>query len=189
MSTMADLMAMPGPGQTCLGVAVEIPPPYAGPLTAAREEFGDPMAHAIPPHVTLLPPTVVDDAVLPAVTEQLDRVAAAQEPFVMRLAGTSTFRPVTQVVFVSVADGAPECRELQEAVRTGPLEQELRFDYHPHVTVAHDLPAGVLDRAETELADFSATFGVGEFALFELCADGVWRVLQAFALRSHQAIA
>ena len=32
-------------------------------------------------------------------------------------------------------------------MRSGPLERELKFPYHPHVTVAHDLPEEALDRA------------------------------------------
>ena len=38
-----------------IGVAVAIPEPHASYLQQRREDFGDPMAHAIPPHITLLP--------------------------------------------------------------------------------------------------------------------------------------
>ena len=40
----------------------------------------------------------------------------------MRLRGTGTFRPVSPVVFVNVAEGISRCELLADAVRRGPLE-------------------------------------------------------------------
>src|SRR6478672_9495205 len=50
-----------------IGVAVGIPEPYATELREWRHKFGDPMASAIPPHVTLLPPTEVEVADRPLI--------------------------------------------------------------------------------------------------------------------------
>ena len=81
------------------------------------------MASAIPPHVTLLPPTVVEDDALPAFLEHLAKVVAAAEPFDMVLSGTGSFRPVSPVVFVQVSHGIPVCEALEPAVRSGPVER------------------------------------------------------------------
>ena len=46
---------------------------------------------------------------------------------------------------------------LAQAARSGPLEQELQFPYHPHVTVAHHLDESALDHAYETLAGTSKT--------------------------------
>ena len=164
--------------QVRIGVAVQIPAPHGPALQRARAGFGDPLADDIPPHVTLLGPTVVEPVELEVVTAHLEAVGRAHPPFTVHLRGTGTFRPVSAVVFVQVVRGIAECEQLERAVRTGPLAQELRFNYHPHVTVAHDVPEPALDRAFDELADFEAEFEVGSFQVFEHGDDGVWRVVR-----------
>ena len=64
MTRVRDAVGLLGGGVGSLpmphhGVAVTIPEPWSATLQRAREDFGDPMAAAIPPHVTLLPPTAV----------------------------------------------------------------------------------------------------------------------------------
>ena len=51
-----------------------------------------------------------------------------------------------------------------------------------HVTVAHDVPADALDRAFTDLADYSVTFEVGAYQLYEQGDDGAWRPVDEFTL-------
>ncbi len=97
----------------------------------------------------------------------LESVAAEGHPFGMVLRGTGTFRPISPVVFVQVSGGLAECELLERAVRRGPLERDLDFYYHPHVTVAHHVPEDSLDRAFTELADFECRFDVREFYLYD----------------------
>lgn len=158
-----------------VGVAIPVPEPYGGELQGWRKEFGDPLADAIPTHLTLVPPTVVEEEVLREVDEHLSGVAAGFWPFDIRLRGTATFRPVSPVAFVVVARGTGECEQLEARVRSGPLYRELRFHYHPHVTVAHDLPDEVLDRADRELTGYDAAFRAWGFSLYEHGPDGVWR--------------
>lgn len=168
--------------QRRIGVSIEVPEPFGTRLQEARADFGDPWAPLIPPHVTLLGPTVVEPTELPAVHEHLTKVARAHPAFSIHLRGTGTFRPVSDVVFVQVVRGISECEQLESAVRSGPLAQELRFNYHPHVTVAHDVEPEALDRAFAELATFEAVFPVPAIQLFEHGDDGVWRPVTAFAL-------
>ncbi|MFG3495276.1 2'-5' RNA ligase family protein [Streptomyces sp. NPDC047928] len=173
-------------GTVTLGVSIAVPEPYGSLLQERRAGFGDPAAHGIPTHVTLLPPTEVDEAELPAVRAHLARVAAAGRPFPMRLSGTGTFRPLSPVVYVRLAEGASACSRLQQQVRdaSGPLVRELQFPYHPHVTVAHGIPDDAMDRAYEELADFEAEWTVASFALYEQGADAVWRKLHEYEFGS-----
>ncbi len=165
-----------------IGVAIAIPEPYGGELQRWRSALGDPLADAIPTHVTLLPPGRVDDDAMPAIERHLLAVAESGEPFEMRLHGTGTFRPVSPVVFVTVADGISWCERLATGVRSGPLARELAFPYHPHVTVAHDLPEHMLGKAYEALDGYDCEFSVQSFSLFEHGADLVWRPQRDFAL-------
>jgi len=85
-----------------IGVAIEVPDPHGAELQRWRADFGDPLANAIPAHVTLLPPTVVPPSMTPDVAAHLAEVAARTKPFVVRLRGTGSFRPVSPVVYVRV---------------------------------------------------------------------------------------
>jgi 2'-5' RNA ligase len=163
-----------------IGVAIEIPPPHGPALQRWRAEFGDPQAEAIPPHVTLLPPTAVPPGSAEVIGAHLAAVAARTAPFALLLRGTDSFRPVSSVVFVAVREGAPGCDALQRRVRTGPLARELTFPYHPHVTVAHDLSDAALDRAQHTLRDYEAGFTVEAIGLYEHGPDGVWRLHRRF---------
>lgn len=163
-----------------IGVAVSLPEPYTSELQGWRERLGDPNAAAIPPHVTLLPPTALQTEDLDEVETHLRAVAAVHAPFTMHLRGSGTFRPISPVVFVTLVQGIGECEQLERKVRSGPLAREVSFPYHPHVTVAHDLGEDVLDRAFDALASYDARFQVWGFSLFEKGRDDVWRPQRDF---------
>jgi 2'-5' RNA ligase len=165
---------------TTIGILLAIPEPYGGELRARRAAYGDPQAQTVPTHVTLLPPTEVDPRSVPRIEAHLAAIAARGRPFAMRLRGTGTFRPVSQVVFVQVDRGLLECVELEAQVRAGVLERELQFPYHPHVTVAHDLGPDALDAAQADLTGYEAEFEISGFGLYQLEAEGAWRAVRTF---------
>jgi 2'-5' RNA ligase len=170
------------PQTAVLGVVVSIPEPWAQLLVEWRGKCGDPQASLVPPHVTLLPPTEVPLADRPAISAHLARVATAHAPFDMLLAGTDTFRPVSEVVYVAVARGEGECARIATDVRTGPLARPLHFPYHPHVTVAHDVPTDMLDMASAGLSGLRAEFQVASFTEFEQLPSGAWAVAHEYPL-------
>lgn len=178
---------MPKPGSRTIGLAVPIPEPYGSELQDWRRSFGDPMADLIPAHITLLPPTEVTDDDMPAVYDHLDKVAATFGTFRVHLRGTATFLPVSPVVFVALAQGISACERLSLAIRTGPLEVDLSFPYHPHVTVAHHVSEEAMDNAFDTLAGYDAGFDVSAFSLYEHGADGYWRRERDFALTGSDA--
>ncbi len=169
-------------GQVRLGIAIALPEPLRGELQRARAGFGDPLAWSILPHVTLVGPTVVERAEVDQVRAHVARTAAAHQPFELHLRGTGSFRPVSDVVFVQVVEGIAACERLERDLRAGPLDQPLRFYYHPHVTVAHDVPAEALDRAFDELAGFDARFVAAEAQVFEGDDAGEWRIIDTVRL-------
>jgi len=169
-------------GTVTIGVSIAVPEPYGSQLQQLRAGFGDAAAHGIPTHVTLLPPTEIDGSDLPVVEAHLAEVAATGRPFPMRLSGTGTFRPLSPVVYVRIAEGAEACTQLQKQLRdpSGPVPRELQFPYHPHVTVAHGIEDEAMDRAFEELAGYEADWPCTGFALYEQGADGVWRKLREY---------
>jgi 2'-5' RNA ligase len=168
---------------TRIGVAIDIPEPWGAQLTQRRADAGDPQAAYTPAHVTLLGPTEIASSALPAVERHLEKVAAAQQPFTIHLRGTGTFRPVTEVVFVTLAVGISECELLAEAISAADdIDRDARFPYHPHVTVAQDVPAEQLDAVFEDLAGFSAKFHVRSFTLFSHGGEGPWRPRRDYAL-------
>jgi 2'-5' RNA ligase len=70
-------------------------------------------------------------------------------------------------------------------VRSGPLVRDVAFPYHPHVTVAHDLPHDVLVQAFDQMAAYDVRFQVWGFSLYEHGSDGVWRPQRDFPLGQH----
>lgn len=168
--------------QRRIGVAIEVPEPFGPELQRARKQFGDPLADLIPPHITLLGPTIVEPGDMDEVDAHLEAIAQGLAAFTVRLRSSGTFRPVSPVVFIQVAQGIAECESLERAVRSGPLTQSLRFNYHPHVTVAHEVPDAALDVAFDEMAGYEAAFEVDSISLYEHGDDNVWRPVRQFVL-------
>jgi 2'-5' RNA ligase len=167
---------------TTVGVAIAIPQPHAAVLTRWRREIGDPAADLVFPHVTLLPPTPVPSDSMAEVEDHLAKAAASGAPFTMHLSGTGTFRPLSPVVFIQIARGVSDCELLERDIRSGPLARELDFPYHPHVTVAQEVPDAALDDAYDSLATFVARFPVESFVLFSRDDSGAWAWRREFHL-------
>lgn len=165
-----------------VGVALAIPEPHASVLAGWRRQIGDPEADKIPVHVTLLPPTEFDADELPLIEKHLADAASAVLPFTMRLSGTGTFRPVSQVVFVQVSAGIAECELLERAVRRDPINRDVAYPYHPHVTVGHDIDDRKLDEAFDGLRSFVAQFGIDRFTMYSQDDSGAWHTHREFLL-------
>ena len=165
-----------------IGVSVAVPEPWGSELQRYRIEVGDDSAHHIPTHITLLPPHQVGTDELVPLAEHLARAARSTEPFRVHLRGTGTFRPVSPVVFVNVVEGISQCERLAADVRRSPLAPDPAFPYHPHVTVAHDLPEGTLERAFVELERYDATFDVDRMWMYRHDEESGWQPARAFPL-------
>jgi 2'-5' RNA ligase len=166
-----------------VGVILGFPPAIAEELQRWRASFGDPMAGVIPAHITLVTTTPTQD--WEATRAHVREVARRQAPFMVTIAGTGSFRPVSPVVFINVEDGFGACVDLHEKLQTGPLERDLPFSYHPHVTIAHDVAPESLDEAETVLKDYRATFPVVSMGLYEHDADGIWQLREELEFGSE----
>ncbi len=165
-----------------IGVALSIPEPWATELQDYRTGL-DPSAALVPTHITLIPPTEIDDDAVTVVEEHLAKVAEDSSAFEVHLRGTGTFRPVSPVVFISLVQGISQTERLAADVRSGPLDVDVEFPFHPHVTVAHHLTEAQMDQAFDELAEFECSFEVTSFHLYVHDAAEGWRPTRDFALQ------
>ncbi|QWC85940.1 2'-5' RNA ligase family protein [Nocardioidaceae bacterium] len=165
-----------------LGVAVEVPEPWASRVQGYRCALGDDAA-GVPTHITLVPPTDLDDrpGVVESVVATLTEAATGCPPFSVRLRGSDSFRPVSPVAYVVVADGAGCLGRLASSSRTGPLDSPAAFPFHPHVTLAHGVAEADLDRAVADHADVDLRFTVEAMTLYR--HDGAaWEPWRRFPL-------
>lgn len=169
----------PAPQAEGLGVIISLPPALAAGLGARRADFGGAAAALVPPHITLVSGRASGPWDLAAA--HVRGVAAATAPFQISLRGTGTFEPVSPVVFLNVVDGAQQCTALHRELLRGPIEHLLDYDFHPHLTMAHDLNAAAMERAKTQMADFAAGFTVASIGLFNHL-DGAWALREELAL-------
>jgi len=89
-------------------------------------------------HVSLLPPRplAVDWSVA---SDQVGNVLRGWAPFDIELTGVKVFA-VTDVVYLEIGNGAAELRKVHQAMNAGPLAFQEPFVYHPHITLAQELP-------------------------------------------------
>lgn len=165
-----------------IGVAIAVPDPWGAQLQDYRTALGDKSAEHIPTHITLMPPFEIERDDLPAVEKHLAEASSANRTFRIHLRGTGTFRPVSPVVFVTLAEGISACEQLAFSVRRGPLDAQLQYPYHPHVTVAHHLEDDCLDQAFDELAGFECSFTADRFSLYVHDTDTGWVPTRDFTL-------
>lgn len=166
-----------------IGVSIALPEPSASRLEEYRRRIGDPTAHGVPSHITLIPPVDVAVGELAGIEAHLAHAAASHQAFRVHLRGTATFRPVSPVVFVALAEGISQCEQLALALRRGPLAVELEYPYHPHVTIAHHLDDAALDRAFEDFATFDVAFDATEFHLYTHHHEQGWQPTRTFRLR------
>lgn len=157
-----------------VGVVIAVPEPMADELRRWRASFGDPLADTVPAHITLI--TITEYTDWEATLKHVRRIANQQTAFRVQISGTGSFRPISPVVYLNVTDGFDECVRLHEILQSGPLERELPFAFHPHVTVAHDVADSSMDEAEVSLKSYEATFMVETMGLYQHEPNGVWKL-------------
>jgi len=165
-----------------IGVSLAVPEPWGSRLQDFRVANGDDQGASIPAHITLVPPLEVDPGRMLDVEAHLAEVADAAAPYRVHLRGSGTFRPVSPVVFVSLAEGISSTEQLAGRCRSGPLRVELTYPYHPHVTVAHLDDDVLLDRAFDQLAEFECDFSVNEFHLYVHDDHLGWKATRGYPL-------
>ncbi len=102
-------------------------------------------------HVTILPPRPVE-ADLEVVKARLAPELRDVSPFRVQLGEIRVF-PVSNVIYLSVAQGDADLRALNCALDCGDLQFRTAFPYHPHITLAQDIPADSVENLRRLAAD------------------------------------
>lgn len=93
-------------------------------------------------HVSVLPPRALPGDPDAAIAEA-QRTLAGFTPFEIQLGGIEKFAR-TDVIYITVEDGAEQLREMHRSLNAGALAFEEPFAYHPHITLAQEIePDGV----------------------------------------------
>jgi 2'-5' RNA ligase len=91
-------------------------------------------------HVSVLPPRPLA-VEWPVAGARVRSLAADWAPFDIGLAGIQVF-PVTNVIYIELGTGASELHRMHAASNSGVLEFAEPFEYHPHITLAQEIPPG-----------------------------------------------
>ena len=123
-------------------LVIYVPPPLGDFLDDLRREL---VPHYNPhAHVSVLPPRPI--AVDWRIAAQLVREQARTwQPFDVELTAIEIF-PVTNVIYIGVGGGSVELPHMHAATNTGPLAFEEPFVYHPHITLAQEIPQADVPR-------------------------------------------
>src|ERR1035437_4212286 len=117
-------------------LVIYIPDPLGRFLDDLRRELAP---HSNPhAHVSVLPPRPLA-AEWQAAAGHARAPTAGGAPFEIKLAGLQIF-PVTNVIYIEIAAGVGDLRRMHAAMNAGALEFEEPFPYHPHITLAQEVP-------------------------------------------------
>jgi 2'-5' RNA ligase len=117
-------------------LVIYIPDPLGGFLDDLRREVAP---HSNPhAHVSVLPPRPLA-VEWQAAAGQARALTEAWAPFEIELAGLQIF-PVTNVIYIEIGAGAADLRRMHAAMNAGSLEFMEPFPYHPHITLAQEIP-------------------------------------------------
>jgi len=166
-----------------------IPAPLGEFLDQLRRELvphDDPRAH-----ISLLPPRPLSGEWRQAWAEARTTLRS-RSPFEVELTGIRTF-PVTDVVYLEVGTGARELCEIHRAMNANSMAFEEPFAYHPHVTLAQDIPGrdvpGVRELAERRWREYggSRRFRAERAVFVQNTIRDRWLDLAAYDLGSADA--
>jgi 2'-5' RNA ligase len=148
-----------------------------------RELAPDYNPHA---HVSVLPPRPLPFDWREA-SEQARSLTESRTPFDVELTEIGIF-PVTNVIYVEVGGGGAELKGMHRALNTGPLGFKEPFSYHPHVTLAQEIPqaqvAEVHELARRRWREFGGprTFRAGRTTFVQSTLRNCWLDLAEYSL-------
>jgi 2'-5' RNA ligase len=161
-----------------------VPQPLAGFIERLRQEIQP--GYKGRSHLTFLPPRPLE---IPPeqVRSQLEAGLRSQRAFRVELCEVRVF-PVSEAVHLSVGAGRAEAKRIHDVLHRDGLCSKEQFEYHPHVTLAHDLDpanvAAVAELAKRRWQEYSGTrdFLVDHVTLVQNTVENVWTNLGAFSL-------
>jgi hypothetical protein len=173
-----------GGRQNLFALVIYIPDPLGGFLDDLRRDLVPGCnPHA---HVSVLPPRGLavpwDTA-----SEQARRLTEGWAPFDIELAHVEVF-PATEVIYIEIGRGADQMRSLHSAMNSGALDWNEPFAYHPHITLAQDIPhervAELTEAARRRWAEYGGArvFRAERAVFVQNAGDNCWIDLAEYSL-------
>jgi 2'-5' RNA ligase/GNAT superfamily N-acetyltransferase len=125
-----------------VAVALLVPQPLATELDGIRRALGAAERERVVPHLTLVSPVNLGDAVLQAGLDLVRKAAGAcAGPLALTIGPATTFHPVTPTVHLGVGGpGLADLLDLRRAMTAEPpLDRPEPHEFVPHVTLAQEL--------------------------------------------------
>jgi hypothetical protein len=170
-------------------LVIYIPDPLGGFLDDLRRElvpYCNPHAH-----VSVLPPRSIAGDWHEA-GEQVRACARTWAPFEVSLSAIERF-PVTNVIYIGLSAGEAELHHMHSCINAGALESAEPFEYHPHITLAQEIPPDDLEDinrlAQRRWAEFTGprAFFADRAAFVRNTIGNHWIDLAEFSLTGPRA--
>lgn len=165
-------------------LVIYIPDPLGRFLDDLRLELApDCRPHA---HVSVLPPRPLSTP-WQIVCEQARALAGEFAPFEIEAAEPAVF-PATEVVYLELVRGAKELHEMHDALCRGPLQFKEPYPFHPHITLAQEMPSGslaeVFEAASRKWKEYTGprSFRAEKAVFVQNTAQNRWIDLAEFSL-------
>lgn len=169
-------------------VVIYVPNPLGCFLDDLRREL---VPHYNPhAHVSVLPPRPLSVG-WQAASEQARALAESWAPFDVELTGLEIF-PDTDVIYLEVGAGARELRGMHAAMNSRALEFDEPFPYHPHITLAQEVPHEAvgalrqLARRRWEEYQGARTFRAEQAVFVHNTQDNIWVDVAGYHLGAGQ---
>ena len=159
-----------------LGVALLIPRHLAPEIDGIRRALGAPDVGQVAPHITLVLPINVRDEDVDTAIALVRDAAAAEQPMDLVIGPLETFYPVTPVLYLRVSGpGLDALARLRDALDAGPLAQELKHPFVPHVTLNAFATDAQIPGALASIAHYVEHVHLDTITVLEEHDDKVWR--------------
>ena len=113
-----------------------IPDPLAEFLDGLRKELVP--SCTLRSHVSILPPRPLFHSE-EAAQHQIERECERTAQFRIEAGNIRVF-PVTNVIYIEIVTGEHDLRQMHDSLNAGALEYKEPYFYHPHITLAQQLP-------------------------------------------------
>ena len=165
-------------------LVIYIPDPLGRFLDDLRRELAP---HCNPhAHVSVLPPRPLA-VEWQAAAGQARALMERWAPFEIELAGLQIF-PVTNVIYIEIGAGAADLRRMHAAMNVGALEFEEPLLYHPHITLAQEIPhqevRAIYELAQRQWREYrgSSVFRAERTVFVRSTLDNCWIDLAEYRL-------
>jgi 2'-5' RNA ligase len=116
-------------------------------------------------HVTLMPPRPLSGTVDHSV-QQIERCTQSLEAFELHATSIGVF-PKTNVIYIEIGMGRDALLDIHRQLNHGPLAFREPYAFHPHITLAQEIPAGLVSASVEAAREMWASYRYGKTFMVE----------------------